>query len=242
VTPERRPRCLVTGAASGIGQAVASALLEAGWDVTVLVRKPGAPDRAMVVEGDAADPADLGRAIAQAAPDGWLDGLVCAAGVPPSGPWDDPGHWAETIRVDLTGPYEVVRLAWDALKAAGGSVVLVGSIVGAREGSSRSPAYAAAKAGLEGLARSLAVIGGPVGIRVNVVAPGAIDTGFDPPAFSPDARPDVPLGRMGLAEEIASIVRFLLSPDAAYVTGAVWTADGGRSALSPAAAVHRART
>jgi NAD(P)-dependent dehydrogenase (short-subunit alcohol dehydrogenase family) len=113
--------------------------------------------------------------------------------------------------------------------------------VGAQEGSVRSPAYAAAKAGLEGLARSFAVIGGPNGIRVNVVAPGAIDTGFDPPAFSPDMRPDVPLGRMGLAEEVASVAKFLLSPDAAYVTGAVWVADGGRSALSPATAAHRVR-
>ena len=74
--------------------------------------------------------------------------------------------------------------------------MLIGSIAGGAEGSSRSPAYAAAKAGLEGLGRSFAVIGGPVGVRVNVVAPGAVNTPFDPPAFPADARPDVPLGRM----------------------------------------------
>jgi NAD(P)-dependent dehydrogenase (short-subunit alcohol dehydrogenase family) len=241
VTADRNRTCIVTGSSSGIGWAVAADLAGAGWAVTGLSRRDVSPPGTSNVVGDAADIADLERAIGAAAPEGRLDGLVCAAGVPPSGPWDDAAHWAETIRVDLTGAYEAARLAWDALKAARGSVVLVGSIVGAREGSARSPAYSAAKAGLEGLARSLAVIGGPVGIRVNVVAPGAIDTGFDPPAFAPDSRPDVPLGRMGVAEEIAPIVRFLLSPDAAYVTGAVWTADGGRTALSPAAAGHRAR-
>jgi NAD(P)-dependent dehydrogenase (short-subunit alcohol dehydrogenase family) len=194
------------------------------------------------ITGDAASIPDLERAIQAAAPDGRLDGLVCAAGVPPSGPWDDPGHWTETLRVDLTGPYQLARLAWDALVAARGSVVMVGSIVGALEGSARSPAYAAAKAGLEGLARSLAVLGGPVGIRVNVVAPGAIDTAFDPPTFPPDRRPDVPLGRMGTADEVATIVLFLLSPESAYVNGAIWTVDGGRTALSPAFAAQRRTT
>jgi NAD(P)-dependent dehydrogenase (short-subunit alcohol dehydrogenase family) len=240
---DRQPRtCLVTGSSSGIGWAVAAALVASEWSVTGLSRRGVAPLGVAAVTGDAASIPDLERAIRAAAPEGRLDGLVCAAGVPPSGPWDDTAHWAETLRVDLTGPYQAARLAWDALAAARGSVVMVGSIVGATEGSARSPAYAAAKSGLEGLARSLAVVGGPVGIRVNVVAPGAIDTAFDPPAFPSDRRPDVPMGRMGTAEEVASIVQFLLSPESAYVNGAVWTADGGRSALSPALAAQRRKT
>lgn len=235
-------RALVTGASSGIGWATARRLLDAGWSVTCLVRRDVAPEGAAIVVGDAASPADLERAIGvAAASDGRLDALVCAAGVPPSGPWQDPEHWQETLRVDLTGPFHAARLAWPALLAARGSIVLVGSIVGAAEGSQRSPAYAAAKAGLEGLARSLAVIGGPDGIRVNVVAPGPVDTPFDPATFPADARPDVPLGRMGTADEVAAIVVFLLTADAAFVTGAVWTADGGRTALSPAAAATRGR-
>lgn len=229
-------RALVTGASSGIGRAVAEQLLADGWSVTVLVRRDAAPGGARVVVGDATDPEAIARAMAAAAPDGRLDALVCAAGVPPSGPWDAPDHWRETLAVDLTAPYDTARLAWPALQAARGAVVMVGSIVGAHEGSTRSPAYSAAKAGLEGLARSLAVIGGPDGIRVNVVAPGAIDTPFDPPSFPADDRPDVPLGRMGTAAEVAAVVAFLCTPAAAYVSGAVWGVDGARTALSPAAA------
>ncbi len=111
--------------------------------------------------------------------------------------------------------------------------MLVGSIVGAVEGSLRSPAYAAAKAGLEGLARSMAVIGGPDGVRVNVVAPGAIATDFDERLLPADHRTDVPLGRMGTADEVAAVIGFLIGPDASYVTGAVWTVDGGRIASRP---------
>jgi meso-butanediol dehydrogenase/(S,S)-butanediol dehydrogenase/diacetyl reductase len=143
------------------------------------------------------------------------------------------------IAVDLTAPYEALRACWPALVAAQGSAVLVGSIVGAVEGSLRSPAYAAAKSGLEGLARSFAVIGAPDGVRVNVVAPGAIDTDFDERLLPPDERTDVPLGRMGTADEVATVIGFLAGPGASYVTGAVWTVDGGRTILSAADATER---
>jgi NAD(P)-dependent dehydrogenase (short-subunit alcohol dehydrogenase family) len=240
VSVDERPSCLVTGGSSGIGRAVAARLLGGGWRVTSLSRRASAPDGVAIVAGDAAVDADLAEALAVASGSGGrLDGLVCAAGVPPTGPWDDRTHWDEVLRVDLTAAWQATRAAWEALRAAAGSVVLVGSIVGPAEGSARSPAYAAAKAGLEGLARSLAVIGAAEGIRVNVVATGAIDTPFDVKLFPPDARPDVPLGRMGSADEVAAVVSFLLSGAASYVSGATWRVDGGRSVLSPATSAGR---
>ena len=159
-----------------------------------------APDGVDLVVGDCGDTALLEATLARAG--GSLDALVCSAGIPPTGPWESREHWDEVVRVDLTAAYEALRVCWPALVTARGSVVLVGSIVGAVQGSLRSPAYAAAKAGLEGLARSMSVIGGPDGVRVNVVAPGAIATDFDERLLPADHRTDVPLGRMGTPEEV----------------------------------------
>jgi NAD(P)-dependent dehydrogenase (short-subunit alcohol dehydrogenase family) len=227
-------RCLVTGGSSGIGYAAAERLVADGWAVTSLARRPHAPGGVQAIAGDASAATDIERALAAAAAEGRLDGLVCSAGVPPSGPWDDETHWEQVLRVDLTAAWRAARLAWPALRAAGGSVVLLGSIVGSSEGSLRSPAYAAAKAGIEGLGRSLALIGAKEGVRVNVLAPGAFDTPFDEKLFPPSTRPDVPLGRMGEPAEAAGIIAFLLGPEASYVSGSVWKVDGGRTVLSPA--------
>jgi NAD(P)-dependent dehydrogenase (short-subunit alcohol dehydrogenase family) len=222
--PQRH--AIVTGAASGIGAATVRRLTDAGWRAIGIDRAPGTD-----VTGDAADTAVLHEAMRHC--QGPISGLVCSAGLPPSGPWDDQGHWDEVLSVNLKAAYCAFRELHPALVAGGGaSVVFVGSVVGAGEGSLRSPAYAAAKAGLEGLARSLALIGAPDGIRVNVVAAGAIDTPFDEKLAPAHSRPDVPLGRMGTADEVASVCSYLLGPDAAYVTGAVWRVDGGRTALS----------
>lgn len=236
--PERV--AIITGASSGIGAALAARLAADGWRVVGVDRTPSAWDGGgtmggpggsglELIVGDAADGGLLGEALRRAGPR--LDGLVCSAAIPPTGPWDDRAAWDEVLRVNLTAAYEAFRLAHDALANARGSVVLMGSVVGGAEGSRRSPAYAAAKAGLEGLARSLALIGAPDGIRVNVLAIGAVDTPFDVALAPPDERPDVPLGRMARPDEIAAAAAFLLGPDAAYVTGSVWRIDGGRTIL-----------
>ena len=223
---------IVTGAAAGIGLATAARLVADGWRVVGIDRTDASLEGAELVVGDAGDPALLTSALERLG--GSLDALVCSAGIPPSGPWESREHWDEVIAVDLTASYEALRVCMPALVVAHGSAVLVGSIVGAVEGSIRSPAYAAAKAGLEGLARSMAVIGAPDGVRVNVVAPGAIATDFDERLLPADHRTDVPLGRMGTPEEVAAVIGFLIGPEATYVTGAVWTVDGGRVVLSTA--------
>jgi NAD(P)-dependent dehydrogenase (short-subunit alcohol dehydrogenase family) len=236
----RRPTTIVTGAASGIGRATAERLRNAGWAVIGIDVRDEMPPCVIGIVGDATDQAILQLALSEAG--GQLEGLVCAAGAPPRNGWDDVNEWNELLRVDLGGPYHALRLCLPALVAQRGSAVIVGSIVGSAEGSYRSPAYAAAKAGLGGLVRSMALIGADQGVRVNLVEPGAIDTPFDPPDFPVNDRPDVPLGRMGTADEVAAAIFYLLSDDASYVTGTTLRVDGGRTIAKPLSGRQRGET
>jgi len=206
---------VVTGARGGIGSAVAAAFEEAGYTLHG-------------VDVDDAFP-ELDR----------FDALVCAHGISGrrhgDGPVDectDEG-WDTVLDANLSSVFRYARLAIPALRRnGGGAVVTVASVLGLVGGDSdfATHAYAAAKAGVIGLTRAMAVHYAPDGIRCNVVAPGPIVTAMtaDMPAEWQDQITNaVPLGRFGTPEECAAVVAFLCSDAAGYVTGALVPVDGG---------------
>jgi 3-oxoacyl-[acyl-carrier protein] reductase len=182
---------------------------------------------------DVTDPAQVEAAFGRVEEDlGAVEVLVANAGITKDMLLLRMGEaaWGEVIDTNLTGVYRTVRRALGPMvRAHGGRIVIVSSVVGFL-GSAGQVNYAAAKAGLVGLARSLAREVGSRGITVNVVAPGMVDT--DMIASLGDQRVEqlrsmVPLGRAATPDEVAGAVVFLSSGDAAYVTGAVLSVDGG---------------
>jgi NAD(P)-dependent dehydrogenase (short-subunit alcohol dehydrogenase family) len=244
---------VVVGAGGGgIGTAVAGAVAHAGAAVVgVDVRPPAldalqaawagtpGPHRAVVADGRRAH--DLETALDTAAELGPLHGLVQVAG----GQWPDqwapltaldPATWDTVVELNLRAPMLSTTAAARRMAAhgQGGSIVLVASLVGL----SAMPfgaAYAAAKAGVMSLTRTAAVELGPLGVRVNAVAPGSVRTpkseAHTPPAPETEAeRSAVPLGRRGTPRDVASAALFFLSEHASWVTGQVLAVDGGSSA------------
>jgi NAD(P)-dependent dehydrogenase (short-subunit alcohol dehydrogenase family) len=139
-------------------------------------------------------------------------------------------EWEKDIDTNLTGPFNVIRAAFDALAASGDGRVVVISSASAETGLPGQAAYTAAKAGLVGMAKTLAAEWGRRGIRVNVVMPGIIATPKVealPEPLKQGIAAALPLGRIGEPAEIAATVAFLLSPAAAYITGNVIRVDGG---------------
>lgn len=232
-------RVLVSGAAGGIGGAIARKLADAGTTVLGSDRGP-APSgwSAPWITGDLTDSAGYGQ-VADSASN--LDGVVLAAGILDGAEWDaiTPEAALHLLNVNLVAPYCLLRALLPNL-AAGSSVVVVGSIAGLR-GSPATPFYAASKAGLRNLAASLALLLQPRGIRVNVVAPGLIDTpltdglnvtlaekrGISVEAMAAERAAAIPLGRAGSAEEVADTCLYLLSRQSAYMTGSTLFSTGG---------------
>jgi 3-oxoacyl-[acyl-carrier protein] reductase len=224
---------LVTGGNRGIGLAIARAFVAAGDAVTVTSRSGEAPDGLSAVAMEVTDDASVQAAFAAVEErQGPVEVLVANAGVTRDTLLlrmsDD--DWSTVVDTNLGGAFRVARRASRGmLRARRGRIVFVSSVVGLL-GSAGQTNYAAAKAGLVGLARSIARELGSRGITANVVAPGFVDT--DMTAVLSDERKaeilaQVPLGRYATTDEVAEVVRFLASDAAAYITGAVVPVDGG---------------
>lgn len=240
---------LVTGAAGGIGSALCRRLAGPGTCLFVHTRanRAGADAVAEMVAseggvshvllGDLAQPSVADELIAAVAAHGGLDGLVANAGFADKTPLSDLDDAAlsHSLAAMPGAFHRLCRAAMPLLRAApGGRVVAVSSFVAHRfqlDGVSM-PASAAAKAGLEALARALAVDLAPHGVTVNCVAPGYIQKQAGAHAALDAenwrrASERIPLGRLGQPDEIAALIEFLLSPAAAYITGQTIHADGG---------------
>ncbi|RJL36045.1 beta-ketoacyl-ACP reductase [Bailinhaonella thermotolerans] len=224
---------LVTGGNRGIGLAIARELAAAGDRVAVTHRSGEPPEGLFGVRCDVTSTEDVEAAFkAVEEEQGPVEVLISNAGVTKDTllPMMKEEAFTSVVDANLTGAYRVAKRATKGmLRLRRGRIVLISSVV-AMLGSPGQTNYAASKAGLIGFARSLARELGSRGITVNVVAPGFVQTDMTAvlaEEYQEQIRKNIPLGRMASPEEVARVVRFLASDDAAYVTGAVVPVDGG---------------
>ena len=241
----REGAALVTGATRGIGAAIAATLADEGWPVGVNYRSDAAGagrvvaaieangGRALAVPGDVSEPDAADRLCAQVEERfGPVMVLVNNAGMRADNlsPQIDDEDWQLVLDTNLSGPFRLIRRALrPMMRARFGRVVNIASVVGQRANPGQAN-YAASKAGLIGLTKTVAAEVARRGVTVNAVAPGLVQTelaeGVDEQRFVEA----VPARRVGTPAEVAACVRFLASEDASYVTGSTLTVDGGLTA------------
>jgi len=244
MAPSPQKVALVTGAARGIGLATAKRFLAEGWRVALLdieaellqgaVAGLENPDHTLALHCDVSDPRAVTAAIDTVAKRfGRLDALVNNAGVAVFAPLlqTSDEDWNRVLAVNLSGPFICTKAAVPLMREhGGGAIVNITSISAVRASTLRS-AYGTSKAGLAHLTKQLAVELASLGIRVNGVAPGPVDTAMAKQVHTAEIRADyhdaIPLNRYGLEEELAEAVLFLSSDRSSYITGQILAVDGG---------------
>lgn len=234
---------LLTGASRGIGHRAVKKFSSEGWRVLTCSRHafdancpwPGGADNHIQV--DLSEPADIINAVEviRERLDGPLHGLVNNAGISPKGPGGarlntmdtDLMDWGRVFHVNFFAPVVLSRGLKDELEAAKGSIVNVTSIAGSRVHPFAGAAYATSKAALAALTREMAHDFGPLGVRVNAIAPGEIETSILSPGTEKIVE-GLPLRRLGNVEEVAEVIYFLCSDASAYVTGTEIEINGGQ--------------
>jgi NAD(P)-dependent dehydrogenase (short-subunit alcohol dehydrogenase family) len=240
-----RKTMLLTGASRGIGHATVRVFMENGWRILTVSRQAFAEEcpwpggREGHLQADLSDPSDVDRLIAAVKVKlggGGLDALVNNAGISPKG---DAGErlgirttshadWLAVFNVNLFATAQLARGLYDEIAVNKGSIVNVTSIVGSRVHPFAGVAYACSKAALNALTRELAHEFGPVGVRVNAIAPGEIDTSILSPGTEAIVRDQIPLQRLGNPREVAETILFLCSGRASYINGAEVHINGGQ--------------
>ena len=235
---------IVTGASRGIGHATALRFHENGWRVITVSREapPGECPWSVARSHILLDLSDLDNiarcveAMRRMLDDGALHALVNNAGTSPKGPGGsrlnsletDIATWQAMYNTNFYAPLLLTRGFAPELSKARGTVVNLTSIAGSRVHPFAGSAYATSKAALAALTRELAFDLAPAGVRVNAIAPGEIDTAILSPGTPQIVERDIPMHRLGTTAEVADLIWFLCSPQAAYITGAEIPINGGQ--------------
>lgn len=244
MTEGQRKVALVTGAARGIGLAAAKRFLAEGWQVVLLdiekdllaqtLKALAAPDTTLAIHCDVSDADAVAAAFKQAVQHfGRLDALVNNAGIAIFKPLLETtqADWDRLMAVNLTGPFLCTQAAAPLMRETGGGAIVNITSISALRASTLRTAYGTSKAGLAHLTKQFAVELATLGIRVNAVAPGPVDTAMAKAVHTPAIRADyhdtIPLNRYGLEEELAEAIFFLCSDRASYITGQMLAVDGG---------------